>query len=514
MMCDCSWPQGRSTRMAAQRMTAAAAAAAVCVTLCSCGVSQPPRVRGGASSASAASTAIDSTRLRTKASAQTLNTAQRRQSPPSPSSQAASESPVPLPAGPSEPVLSVEPWTYDNTPGVIVTLDHHRLRTTRTDAFTLHTLPLLLDFALDRYQRPLGDRRDAPSDDVPLTLGPVDPARPLEVYLFQDRSQWRSLTRSLLGKQADPYLQIQRGGYAWGGRAVLMDLSQASSPETPYVDPDRDTLLIAAHEGWHQYTQRTFRQPLPVWLEEGLATVMEGIVDQPGWRSRRTSLALDVSDGKHTGTPLALRASDAAQVSANAINWPPQNAQRMADLAAAAKSGRLLSLDRLLTTSPKGLLRDAGSASTSVKMNGTAPAALPAPAPVPPTLAGAVTGPSTPTSAGPAGPEIDLYYAQVWALALWLMNEPADVRPAQGAHAVSAHGAQHPTARRPALRLLLTDAAAGRMSMRVAESLGSDRARASALLQGPTVFQAYFVGELDWHDGEYRRFIDRLVRGD
>jgi len=49
-----------------------------------------------------------------------------------------------------------------------------------------------------------------------------------------------------------------------GGRAMLYEIGP------------RDTFVIAAHEGWHQYTQRVMKDPLPVWLDEGVATFMEG----------------------------------------------------------------------------------------------------------------------------------------------------------------------------------------------------------------------------------------------
>jgi hypothetical protein len=67
-----------------------------------------------------------------------------------------------------------------------------------------------------------------------------------------------------MGSDAEVYLKIQRGGFAASGRAILYDIGP------------RDTFAIAAHEGWHQYTQKSFRAPLTVSFEEGLATYMEG----------------------------------------------------------------------------------------------------------------------------------------------------------------------------------------------------------------------------------------------
>jgi len=80
-----------------------------------------------------------------------------------------------------------------------------------------------------------------------------------------------------------------------------------------------DTLAIAAHEGWHQYTQRSFKVALPIWLEEGIATYNEG----HHW-DRATPLF----------TPWA-------------------NLQRYDQLMKAKNEGKLFSLEELLTSSPQ-----------------------------------------------------------------------------------------------------------------------------------------------------------------
>jgi hypothetical protein len=90
------------------------------------------------------------------------------------------------------------------------------------------------------------------------------PPGKLDTFVMATRGQWETLTRQLMGANAETYLRIQRGGYASGGRGVFYDIGVA------------DTLSIAGHEGWHQYTQRTFAEQLPIWLEEGIATTMEG----------------------------------------------------------------------------------------------------------------------------------------------------------------------------------------------------------------------------------------------
>ena len=83
---------------------------------------------------------------------------------------------------------------------------------------------------------------------------------------------------------------------------------------------------IAAHEGWHQYTQTTFQNPLPVWLEEGLACYMEGF----GWNR------------EGTGTPTF-----------NA--W--KNPERFDALARAYRENRLQPLDSLFRYAPQDFNR-------------------------------------------------------------------------------------------------------------------------------------------------------------
>lgn len=91
-----------------------------------------------------------------------------------------------------------------------------------------------------------------------------EPNKPLETYIFGSRDAWTKFTRARLGSDAGIYLGLGRGGYTTKSTAVLYDIGP------------NDTLTIVAHEGWHQYSQSVFREELPVWLEEGIATYMEG----------------------------------------------------------------------------------------------------------------------------------------------------------------------------------------------------------------------------------------------
>ncbi len=196
-------------------------------------------------------------------------------------------------------IESTEPWDFEGTPGKVIRTSSYRLFTTETNSELVRTVPEFLEQTLKAYTSALG----------PLPR----PTLKLDTYLMADREQWSVLTSEVMGDSAAPYLKIQRGGFSSGGRAILFTIGA------------RDTLAIAAHEGWHQYTQRTFREELPVWLEEGIAVFMEGSVPDP------------VNPGVPAFAPWA-------------------NAERYEQLVSAAQGWQLLSLERLLDTHPHTLL--------------------------------------------------------------------------------------------------------------------------------------------------------------
>ncbi len=153
------------------------------------------------------------------------------------------------------PAVAVEPWVWQSpvgpVQGDVYATQHFRLYTTsRQESSVRRSLPVFYETALEHYTTEICQ--------LP------EPPKPLETYVFGTRDQWADYTKLRLGEDAGTYLALQRGGYTLDSQAVLFDLGRW------------DTLALAAHEGWHQYTQATFRHPLPIWLEEGLATYMEG----------------------------------------------------------------------------------------------------------------------------------------------------------------------------------------------------------------------------------------------
>lgn len=146
--------------------------------------------------------------------------------------------------------LSTEPWTFAGQSGQIIRTQHYRIYTTEKNQILRERMSSVAEHALTHYR-------------TAIVRLPTPPQR-LDTYLMDTRPQWEAVTKLLMPEQAEQLTKIQRGGFASRGIGVYYDLGLY------------DTMAIAAHEGWHQYTQRTFKQPLPVWLEEGLATFMEG----------------------------------------------------------------------------------------------------------------------------------------------------------------------------------------------------------------------------------------------
>lgn len=207
---------------------------------------------------------------------------------------------VQTPAYTYSPVLSTEPWTFAGRDGSIIRTQHYRVFTTSDRTIIRRVLPGFLEASLVQYRTSLGDL-------------PPPPVK-LDTYLMDTRPEWASLTRALMQDRADVYLRIERGGFAAQGRGVYRDLGALT-----------DTLNLAAHEGWHQYTQLTFKSRLPVYLEEGIATFMEGFRFDPA----------------RPDAPIFM---------------PWANTERYDQLRRAVSAGRLLSLETLMSTPPQDLI--------------------------------------------------------------------------------------------------------------------------------------------------------------
>lgn len=198
-------------------------------------------------------------------------------------------------------VLSEEPWSFGTSNGTLVTTPHYRVFTTERNATTRSRLAPFIELSLMRYQEAFG--------------GLPGPERQMETFLMANRPEWVRLTGQLMGRRAQPLMSIRRGGFALDGRALLFDVGV------------HDTFALIAHEGWHQYTQTAFRERLPPWAEEGIATTMEGF--------RWIGPSLDRPDFR-----------------------PWANRERYDQLRRVMKSGELLPLPMLVSVSPGELLDD------------------------------------------------------------------------------------------------------------------------------------------------------------
>lgn len=301
----------------------------------------------------------------------------------------------PPPAAPPAPparagslILGEEPWTLGSTAGRVVTTPSFRIFTTLDRGYIADRLPSFAESALARYRTAFG----------PLPAVP----RPLDTYLLANRSQWMRVAAQVLGPAHSPFQQILRGGVTSGGRSVLYDIGPG------------DTFSLLGHEGWHQYVQSSFREPLPVWLDEGIATVMEGF----RWR-------------------------DDDPTEPEFLPWA--NLERFDQLRDAVNQGALTPLPDLLAGSPARSLQ--------------------------------------------GGPEPALtYYAQVWALTMFLMEGEG------GKHA-------------PSLHALLADASRGMLATHIRASLEKQPAGV-AVPRHPdaAAFLAYFGPDLGRVSDAYASF--------
>jgi hypothetical protein len=146
--------------------------------------------------------------------------------------------------------LASSPWPFGDHQGTLIYTPHYRLYTTVADPLYQRLLARVLEAA---YARNL------------MAIGGTPVKGPLDCYVFINRSQWEAYTRVRAGSNAPVYLQISAGGYCQEGVFAGYDIGR------------EQTLSVIAHEAWHQYSWFAFKDRLPSWLEEGLATQNEGI---------------------------------------------------------------------------------------------------------------------------------------------------------------------------------------------------------------------------------------------
>jgi len=168
--------------------------------------------------------------------------------------------------------ITCRPWRQTGWDGWEIVSGHWQIRTTVRDEYLLTYLPLLLEDAFVAYQKQLSTQRK--------------PLRPLRGYLFSDKREWMTFTRSYAPEISSVTDHITAGGYQYKGTYVSFYIGR------------KGTLANATHEGLHLFWAETFGTPIPSWLNEGLAVQFEGhqrvdgrlVVDLSENRNRQINL--------------------------------------------------------------------------------------------------------------------------------------------------------------------------------------------------------------------------------
>lgn len=191
---------------------------------------------------------------------------------------------------PLEVAYPARPWQLGAYDGQIIETGSYRIYTTTSNDGLRRRIGGFLEGAHQEYLVMTG------------LVGQQGPDTPAEVYLLDDRRQWEYVTQRITGPLAETYLQIRQGGFSFAGKGIYWD-------DHPLV-----TYPVASHEGFHQFCHRWLDDNLPSWVEEGLATQMEGFV----------------LDGERV------------------IFRPESNAMRQGDLRESITAGRARSVERLI----------------------------------------------------------------------------------------------------------------------------------------------------------------------
>lgn len=190
------------------------------------------------------------------------------------------DTPRPPPEGPDgKAVVLMTEEPFGGVPSRKIETANYLIRTTIDDDEIITRLPQVMEGALAQYRK--------------LAPGVPTSDKPMHCFVFATRNQWAQFTEAETGDDAKVYLRINRGGYAVRDWFVS------------YYIGDRETLSVAAHEGFHQYVGRHFKRRPPPFVEEGLSTLFEYVEwenELPRWRwamnpSRMSGLERSVSQG-------------------------------------------------------------------------------------------------------------------------------------------------------------------------------------------------------------------------
>lgn len=141
----------------------------------------------------------------------------------------------------------VNPWPLKRFEGHVIETEHYLIHTTVDDALFHRAAAYLAEGQYKRISKVLT----------------VAPEGKMSGYVFSNRRQWEAFTRHRMGARAVSYLRIRDGGYSADDVVVLYYLGRYP------------TLAVLAHELFHSYLDCAGDEPVPAWVNEGLACFYE-----------------------------------------------------------------------------------------------------------------------------------------------------------------------------------------------------------------------------------------------
>jgi hypothetical protein len=243
----------------------------------------------------------------------------------------------------NEPLVA-QPWHFGEAYGTAITTDHYHIYTTIQNPLYLRLMARMLEASYAHFTE----------------LNPETSVKgPMDCYVFADRDAWELYTRLKAGSNAPVYLQISAGGYCQEGVFAGYDIGR------------EQTLSVLSHEAWHQFSWFAFKDRLPSWLEEGLATQGEAVV----WDGVTPVFAPELNYRRFQALRMAEH-EDRLWKLADLLNTHAGRVLRMAPKQIDAYYAQLWSLVLFLEhsqyrSSLAAVLRDAQAGTLSKKLAGT-----------------------------------------------------------------------------------------------------------------------------------------------
>jgi len=158
-------------------------------------------------------------------------------------------------------------WTFNGKQGVQFSTDHVDIFTTIVDTELRDFLPEFVETTYQFYESILPPTVivDPQIERRRTEAQPPKDADRLQVYLLNNRDEWKTFVKRRFPKRYPIYRKISAGGFSEGSTCVVYHIGRAA------------TFSVLAHEGMHQYLSAHYQEPIPAWLNEGLATYCESV---------------------------------------------------------------------------------------------------------------------------------------------------------------------------------------------------------------------------------------------